>query len=181
MPKGVNQGKVQLDMGFSCSYGGFAYRNWSAFDHTSWESMNESTKDMIKRHEGFRPYIYLDTVGVPTGGYGHAFHAGSVLPDTIWELIFEADYQTALDDYEELGFDLDQVRKAVVIDMLFNLGRGRFLQFKNTIAAIRAGDWERAACGMENSAWYGQVRTRAVKLVRMMRTGEFQVYPIQAH
>jgi lysozyme len=136
--------------------------------------MNESTKDMIKRHEAYRPYIYPDTEGVPTGGYGHAFHKGSVLPESIWNQIFVIDYQTALDDYEKLELDLDPVRKAVVVDMLFNLGWDRFSEFKNTLKALRAGDWERAACGMENSKWYGQVRTRAVELVRMMRTGEFQ-------
>jgi len=30
-------------------------------------------KKMIQRHEGYRPYVYYDTLGFPTGGYGHAF------------------------------------------------------------------------------------------------------------
>ena len=128
--------------------------------------------NMIKQHEGFREHVYLDTVGVPTGGWGHAFHEGSSLPQSIWNEIFWIDYSQAADDYETLGFDLDPVRRAVVIDMLFNLGLVRFSRFKNTIKAIRAGDWEQAAKGMENSLWYSQVRTRAVRLVRMMRTGE---------
>lgn len=128
---------------------------------------------MIKRHEEYRQRIYLDTEGVPTGGYGHAFILGSPLPESIWCQIFHHDYQQAVRDYEVLDLDIDPVRRAVVIDMLFNLGLPRLLKFKNTLAAIRAGDWEAAAKGMENSKWYGQVRLRAVELVRMMRTGEW--------
>ena len=135
--------------------------------------MTESeVMNIIKQHEGFREHVYLDTVGVPTGGWGHAFHEGSNLPDAIWSEIFYHDYKQAVSDYDTLKFDLDQVRRAVVIDMLFNLGLTKFLKFKNTIKSIRAGDWESAAKGMENSKWYGQVRTRAVRLVRMMRTGK---------
>ena len=135
--------------------------------------MNDSNiQKMIKRHEGYKASIYLDSTDVPTGGYGHAFHVGSILPDAIWEFIFRYDFAQVLRDYEALDLQLDDVRRAVVIDMLFNLGLGRMLKFKNTLAAMRAGDWEAAASGMENSKWYGQVRTRAVELVRMMRTGE---------
>ena len=127
---------------------------------------------MIKQHEGFRERVYLDTMGVPTGGFGHAFHLGSSLPEVIWHEIFYHDYQQAVRDYEVLDLDIDPVRRAVVLDMLFNLGLPRLLKFKNTLTAVREGDWEQAAQGMENSKWYGQVRTRAVRLVRMMRTGK---------
>lgn len=129
---------------------------------------------MIKRHEGYRQNIYLDTEGVPTGGYGHAFHPGSSLLRSMWDLIFIYDYMQAVNDYDVLDLDLDPVRRAVVIDMLFNLGLPKMLKFKNTLAAMRAGNWESAAQGMENSKWYGQVRTRAVELVRMMRSGKVE-------
>lgn len=135
--------------------------------------MNESDiQKMIKRHEGYEPTLYIDTAGVLTGGYGHAFHLGSSLPQQVWSLIFYHDYQQAVRDYEVLDLDIDPVRRAVVIDMLFNLGLPGMFKFKNTLAALRAGDWELAAKEMENSKWYGQTRTRSVELVRMMRTGE---------
>lgn len=130
-------------------------------------------KAMIKRHEGYRGHIYIDTVGVPTGGYGHAFLPGSTLPQEIWDQILDHDYDQAVSDYVRLGFTLDPIRRAVVIDMLFNLGLTRFSKFVTTIEAIRAGDWEAAAQGMERSKWYQQVRIRAVELVKMMRTGEY--------
>jgi len=137
--------------------------------------MNETEiQAMIKRHEGYRESIYYDTVGIPTGGYGHAFHPGSSLPKAIWEEVFYRDYRRSVEDYECLDLDLDPVRKAVVVDMLFNLGLPKMFKFKNTLGAMRNKDWERAAQGMEKSRWYGQVRTRAVELVRMMRTGKVE-------
>lgn len=130
------------------------------------------TRAMIKRHEGYSNNVYIDSVGVPTGGYGHAFHEGSKLPDIVWEQIFDYDYLQAVKDYDSLGLLLDPVRKAVIIDMLFNLGLTKLLKFKKMLKALRSGDWEKAAYEMQDSDWYGQVRTRAVRLVRMMRTGK---------
>lgn len=129
---------------------------------------------MIKQHEGYRRTVYYDTAGVPTGGYGHAFLPGSHLADETWEQIFQHDFVNAIREYELLNVELDPVRRAVLIDMLFNLGLTKMLKFKNTLAAIRAGNYELAADCMMKSKWYGQVRTRAVKLVRMMRTGEVE-------
>lgn len=133
---------------------------------------DDDVKDMIKSHEGYRDSIYMDTVGVPTGGYGHAFLPGSALPKILWEMIFNHDYQTAVKDYESLNLNLDPVRRAVVIDMLFNLGKTKFLGFKNTLTAIRAGNFEDAAYCMGRSKWAGQVGNRAKRLIQMMRTGE---------
>ena len=47
----------------------------------------EYTKNMIKKHEGFRDYVYKDSVGVLTGGWGHAFHEGSRLSKKIAEIL----------------------------------------------------------------------------------------------
>jgi lysozyme len=60
-----------------------------------------------------------------------------------------------------------------MVDMLFNLGLPKLLKFKNTLAAIRQGDYERAARGMLNSKWARQVGRRAKELAEMMRTGEW--------
>jgi len=67
---------------------------------------------------------------------------------------------------------LDPVRRKVVLDMRFNLGPGGFRGFKKMIAALAAGDYKAAAAEMVDSKWYRQVKTRGVRLARMMRTGE---------
>ena len=69
-------------------------------------------------------------------------------------------------------WDLDEVRRRVIIDMSFNLGTAGFLKFKNTIKAIRAQDWKAAQAGMLNSKWARQTKTRSVTLSKMMTTGE---------
>ena len=141
------------------------------------ESIEQKTKDMIKRHEGFRPHVYLDTVGIPTGGYGHAFQKGSHLSQEVCNLLFEDDYQQARADMERLinqyAFELNLVREAVLVDMLFNLGLTRLKGFKKMLTALQKGDWEAAANEMVNSTWYTQTKTRAVELVEMMRTGKW--------
>ena len=130
-------------------------------------------RELIREHEGYSEEVYFDTVGVPTGGYGHAFLPGSKLPQNIWEDIFQYDYSIAVHDYYSLDLNLDPVRRAVVVNMLFNLGLPKLLKFKNTLAAIRQGDYELAARGMLNSKWARQVGRRAKELAEMMRTGEW--------
>ncbi len=55
--------------------------------------------------------------------------------------------------------------------MCFNMGLSSLLGFKQTLAAMKRGDYEAAAKGMEDSKWYREdVPVRAARLVRMMRT-----------
>lgn len=143
---------------------------------------------MIKRHEGYRGKVYVDTVGVKTAGIGHAlqgpvaaaYHLGQVIDPAIIGAWFEDDFRKAKEDFEDMAFDLDDVRAAVLIDMIFNLGLGNpkngtgLLGFQNTLAAIREQAWERAAKGMLASKWARQVKGRADELAAMVRTGQWQ-------
>ena len=135
----------------------------------------EAIKKMIQRHEGYVPRVYMDTVQVPTAGYGHAFLVGSPISHKVAELLFEDDYNRCKKDYEQLRpliGELDPIRRAVIIDMLFNLGLSRLKGFKKTLAAIRAKDFEEAAKEMLDSKWHQQTGYRAKKLADMMRKGE---------
>lgn len=137
------------------------------------KEMNEiEIKDMIKSHEGYRPYVYYDTLGYPTGGYGHAFLNRSPISHDVAVLLFEEDFDRTRKDFEKLGFDLDPVRRAVIIDMLFNLGLTKFMAFRRMIGALRLGKYIIAADEMLDSKWAKQVKGRAFRLARMMRTGE---------
>ena len=66
---------------------------------------------------------------------------------------------------------LSDVRQRVICNMCFNLGVSKLVGFRNTLAAMRQGDYVSAAQGMLNSAWAGQVGDRATRLAQMMRTG----------
>ena len=63
---------------------------------------------------------------------------------------------------------LSEERKAVVINMAFNLGETRLSQFKQTLTAINEGRYADAATGMRNSLWYKQVGARAERLATIM-------------
>lgn len=67
---------------------------------------------------------------------------------------------------------LDDARSRVLISMAFNLGIDGLRKFRHFLSALEAGDYERAAAEMRNSAWYGQVGERGPKLVRWMLTGQ---------
>ena len=69
-------------------------------------------------------------------------------------------------------FDVDEVRRAVLVDMAFNLGISRLLGFKKFLAALAIHDYETAAKEMLDSKWRRDVRGRACTLARMMETGE---------
>ena len=133
---------------------------------------NDEIKKMIKRHEGYRDHVYKDSLGNLTCGYGHLLAEGSFVPKSVSDAFFILDMGQAFEDYAKLKLDLDPVRKAVIVDMLFNLGYGGVLKFKRMLAAIRAGDFWQAAEEMLDSKWARQVGTRATELSFMMRTGK---------
>lgn len=134
---------------------------------------NYETKKMIKRHEGFSNEIYIDTMGIPTVGYGHALHTGSTIPTYICDILFEQDYKNTLNDYDKLNLKLDPIRKGIIINMLFNLGLSRFCKFKRMISALRNHDYNLAAIEMKDSKWFTQVGLRAKELHNLMISGEY--------
>lgn len=132
---------------------------------------------MIKRHEGYRGYVYRDSVGVLTAGWGHAFHEGSEIPTDVATRLLWHDLYSVTQDYERLNLQLDPgdtVREFVIKDMLFNLGVGKLFGFSKMIAAIKRKDYLAAATEMLDSKWARQVGARAVELAEMMRAGIYE-------
>ncbi len=127
-------------------------------------------------HEGYRDHVYIDSVGIPTGGYGHAFLDGSPLPPVVCAILFEEDFKIARKDYEILAnrnnLNLNSVRRGVLVNMLFNMGLTRVSKFKKMLSALSIRDWDRAADEMLDSKWARQVGSRATHLADLMRKGE---------
>ena len=71
--------------------------------------------------------------------------------------------------------ELNDVRKAVIYDMVFNMGITRFNPdvWVNTFNAIKKKDFETAANEMLSSRWAKQVGNRSIRLSDMMRKGEW--------
>jgi len=130
-------------------------------------------EDLIIKHEGIRHRVYKDSLGIPTIGCGH--NLTKPISDVAVRQILHDDIVDARRDCAEFDWYhyLDSVRQAVVLDMVFNMGVGRFKSFKNTIQYIATGQYGAAAMEMLDSLWAKQVGKRADELAEMMRTGEW--------
>lgn len=137
--------------------------------------MNRSRlKIDLVRDEGDRRYPYKDTSAqrLLTIGVGRNLEA-KPLSDAVVRLMLDEDIDEAtafLDRELPWWSDLDEVRQRALANMAFNLG-GRLLGFKKFLAALEARDFETAAREMQDSAWWGQVGARAVRLQGMIRRG----------
>ena len=147
----------------------------------------------VKEHEGFRGSPYEDSVGVKTIGYGRNLEAHPItkaewkaiggkrdldkepLTEGEADVLFQNDIKRARADVKSLygkTYDkLSQARKDVVIDMAFNLGKGKLSKFTKFFQALRQGNYDKAAEEMRDSKWAEQVGPRADKLIEMMKKG----------
>lgn len=130
--------------------------------------IDELTK-LIAKHEGKMLTMYMDTVGVPTIGYGHNLQepiseaaALQILSDDVAVAVNE------LDDRMDWWRDLPHPAQLVLASMVFNLGWPRFSRFKKMIAALEDRDYDRAALEMEDSLWFQQIKSRGDELKQMM-------------
>ena len=154
-------------------------------------SQIQSAQAWTARWEGKQNHVYIDTNGHPTIGIGFNLdranakdtlesinvnytdvRSGKVdLTDAQVEQLFQQDMQQAINEAQELISNFDQLppdRQMVVIDLIFNMGSGTFSEFKETINAIEANNWEKAAVEMQDSRWFDQVGDRGIANVDVM-------------
>ncbi len=136
----------------------------------------ELARKMLVRHEGLKNKPYRCTAGRLTIGVGRNLEDNGIRKVEAYFML-DNDIDEIRDSLEKKynWFErLNAVRKAVVIDMAFNLGISRFGAFKKTIALIESGDFEEASKEMLRSKWAVQVGYRAKELSEMMRSGEYK-------
>jgi lysozyme len=127
---------------------------------------------ILRQHEGLRLFPYRCTAGKLTIGYGRNLEDVGISDDEA-QLMLSADIKSAYSDVSVYSWwpDLSDRRKAVLIDMRFNLGGAGFRGFRHMLGAISAGDYDAAANEMLDSLWATQVGQRATTLAEMMRDG----------
>lgn len=145
----------------------------------------EKLKTELTLEEGERLVAYLDTKGILTVGVGHncvakpvegVTQVGDRITPEKEKALFLADCDDAiaqLDKRLPWWSTLDDVRQNVLLDMCFNMGINTLSSFVNTLHAIETGDYSVAVVGMRSSKWATQVGSRAVRLEKMMLTGEW--------
>ena len=154
----------------------------------------ERLKEQLILHEGYRTKTYRDSVGVPTIGVGFNLQRkdAQYLLTSIgadYDAVLRGDHELTDDQIQFLldytlsdsiqsakaiinnYDDLFDVRKRVVIDMIFNLGMRGFFKFHRTRQAIEDSEFKLAAQYMRESLWCGQVKSRCSRLSNMMESG----------
>lgn len=134
-------------------------------------------EQLLIKEEGFLPHAYQDHLGYWTIGYGKLIDerkgGGITKEEALYLLRNEIKTKTTeLEHAIPWLSGLDAIRRTVLIAMAFQMGVQGVLGFKNTLAAIQAGDFEKAARGIRGSKWAQQTPGRAERMARAIETGE---------
>tara|TARA_Y100001972_G_C7568083_1_gene285164 strand:+ start:71 stop:535 length:465 start_codon:yes stop_codon:yes gene_type:complete len=151
--------------------------------------VSKELNKLISLHEGVRYKVYDDAngkeikagdtlVGHPTIGVGRNIAAdGLGITKEEVDFLLDNDIQRVKEETNDWNFfnNLSEVRQAVIIDMLFNMGKTRFNPNKwpKFFTYIKNNEWENASQEMLNSSWSNQVKSRANRLSEMMKTNEW--------
>ena len=130
-------------------------------------------KAQLKIDEGIRAKPYRDTVGKLTIAVGRNLDDVGLHADEI-ELLLDNDVNAAVRVAQQLFDNFDSLsdnRKAVLVNMAFNLGMTRLAGFVHFRSAVEQGQWEQAAVEMLHSTWATEVGQRAIRLAEQMRRG----------
>jgi len=128
--------------------------------------------------EGRRRFPYKDTEGKLTIGVG--FNLTDVgLYDEEIDFILGNRIRRAQEDARKIPIysNLSPARRAVIVEMVFNMGLQEVLGFKNMLSNLKLGKFIDAANEMLNSKWATQVGNRALQLAEVMKDGQVKNAP----
>lgn len=136
--------------------------------------MDDLAARLVKDHEGFRPRMYRDSLGIETIGYGFNLRDRAMPKDILDELLRRDLDEAALtlDRLAPWWRTLDPVRAAALQDMAFNLGYARLAKFAPTLDEMRRGRWAVVGQRLRRTAWYTQTARRGRRIVEMFETGQ---------
>ena len=130
--------------------------------------------DDLKSDEGWSPFAYQDHLGYWTIGYGFLVDAekGVGLPEHIAEgwLRFAAEsrYDELIDRAPWIEAQPEDVQRALG-NLCYQIGVGGVLKFKKMLAALQAGDRQKAADEGLDSTWAKQTPARAKRVTDLIR------------
>jgi len=133
--------------------------------------------EQLKRHEGVRTHAYKCSANYITVGVGRNIDedGGLGLSDDEIDYLLANDIKRCKQELVALSWfvDLDEVRQDALINLCFNLGLTRLLGFRNAMAAMAEGNYEKAADEFLDSRWATQVGQRAIEVTNMIRSGSY--------
>lgn len=131
-------------------------------------SLLEISLGLVKDGEGFNPRMH-SVDGVPHIGHGLNL-AVLELTEAESEYLVKnrlLSFITGLNQFPWFR-DLSLNRRAVLVDMAYNMGFAGCCKFKNMVAAIGAGDFKAAAYHMGDSDYCKQVGDRCKRNQKIM-------------
>ena len=141
--------------------------------------------NMLKRHEGCRLVAYLDTLGYLTVGVGHLvckrteniigrkLELDAPITQDECNKLLDCDVASALKElgrypyFQNLSFE----RRCACISLMFNLGAPKYSGFVNFNKSMSDEDYLTASQELLNSRWASQVKSRAIEIAQIIRTG----------
>ena len=136
--------------------------------------------ESVKKHEGYRNKVYLDTLGKRTVGVGHLCVEEFWEDDKEYEEkflmdILEADLQNAIKGAKDLMaehgcMDIDEQAEEIIIEMIFQLGKTGVSKFKNMWKALSELNYMGASYEMLDSRWAKQTPNRAKGMANTMKS-----------
>lgn len=131
--------------------------------------------EQIKQHEGLKLKPYHCTSGKLTIGYGRNLEVKGISKGEAESMLL-SDIAEVEEKLVRAGLlsGLNDARKAVLINMAFQLGFNGLSKFRNMLAAVQSEQYVLAASEMLDSLWAKQTPNRAKELSEQMLTGEFQ-------
>lgn len=130
-------------------------------------------KQELQRDEALRLRPYQDTLGKLTIGVGRNLSdVGITFEEADYLLTNDiANAMHALDTVIPTWKLFSENRQRALVNMMFNLGMHKFLEFKNMISYLKAGDFEKAAASALDSEWSKQVGSRANRIAAQIENG----------
>ena len=120
--------------------------------------------DWIKNHEGLRLKPYRDIIGKLTIGIGRNLEDVGITEDEAFLMLVNDINRCESELIEIFGKDefllYPEPVRVVLYDMIFNLGKPKFLKFKKMIQAIKDKDWYVMIREMRDSKWCRQLPKR---------------------
>lgn len=144
---------------------------------------------LIKESEGFVPNQYYCPANFLTQGYGRNLKVHPLSVEEINELNIDGTVseevatkwlmKELLECETKLKNNIiynnqSPIRKAVLLDMCFNIGYTGLMKFKKMWFALGNKDYPEASRQMKDSAWYTQVGNRGKRNVEIMASNQIK-------
>jgi lysozyme len=133
--------------------------------------------ESVKKHEGYRNKVYLDTLNKRTVGVGHLcvedfWEDGKEYDEDFLMGILEKDLQSAIDQADDMcsNLKISDDAKIIIIEMIFQLGGTGVSKFRKMWQALQQDppDYAEASVQMLDSRWAKQTPNRAQEMARYM-------------